>query len=106
MLLFSLNFFLFSQKARIDILTVLEYHWNFPFTAVVLAINNDATKVGKLINVHVLVKSTTSQCLQVPVLVLFHKVLMIMLYFLFKGNGKKMTKHFKKIISYRLKNGF
>lgn len=67
-LLFSLNFFLFSQKARIDILTVLEYHWNFPFTAVVLAINNDATKVGKLINVHVLVKSTTSQCLQVPVL--------------------------------------
>lgn len=67
-LLFSLNFFLFSQKARIDILTVLDYHWNFPFTAVVLAINNDATKVGKLINVHVLVKSTTSQCLQVPVL--------------------------------------
>lgn len=62
------NFFLFSQKARIDILTVLDYHWNFPFTAVVLAINNDATKVGKLINVHVLVKSTTSQCLQVPVL--------------------------------------
>lgn len=62
------HFFLFSQKARIDILTVLEYHWNFPFTAVVLAINNDATKVGKLINVHVLVKSTTSQCLQVPVL--------------------------------------
>lgn len=64
----SYFFFLFSQKARIDILTVLDYHWNFPFTAVVLAINNDATKVGKLINVHVLVKSTTSQCLQVPVL--------------------------------------
>lgn len=29
-----------------------------------------------------------------------------MLYFLFQGNGKKMTKHFKKIISYRLKNRF